>query len=347
MGGSRPASSKRWRAMPCANSMTRRSAGSRGGCPSAPTACCAAPRSPPRRWRSHSSAGAGTIVCSPRTCCLISPSARRPRSCPSANWPTSDLYANSAWSHCSAMFSAFPAGLWIPRSRSAPRNFRTPSPAMSRSIRPSFAETFASMRTVLPSPSTSITCRCRSPAARHAGLKQGCPGPGAAKASPGIRCWTGEAFSEGGKPGHDASLDAFPPSMRPGLAAAEREIVGIGDRTAHRFLRLDHLVGDALALAIGDGFLLAVEVQRDLLLHVAGRGPAHQRLDRARLLGLVVELPFLGLRPAGLHRVLGGLENACGHGWSGPLVRLFVRFRCVTVAVGGNRGHSIETPFGN
>src|SRR4051812_20428446 len=187
------------------------------------------------------------------------------------------------------------------------------------------------------------------PASRglYAGLKQGCPGPGAAKASPGIRCWTGEAFSEGGKPGHDASLDACPPSMRPGLAAAEREIVGIGDRTAHRFLRLDHLVGDALALAIGDGFLLAVEAQRDLLLHVAGRGPTHQRLDRARLLGLVVELPFLGLRPAGLHRVLGGLENACGHGWSGPLVRLFVRFRCVTVAVGGNRGHSIETPFGN
>ena len=79
-----------------------------------------------------------------------------------------------------------------------------------------------------------------------------------------------------------------PASMRPGLAAAEGEIVGIGDRTAHRFLWLDHLVGDALALAIGDRLFLAVEVQRDLLLHVAGRGPAHQWLDRARLLGYEV-----------------------------------------------------------
>src|SRR3954453_15804131 len=126
-------------------------------------------------------------------------------------------------------------------------------------------------------------------------------------------------FSETASPGTTRVSTRGPPSMRPGLAAAEREVVRIGDWTAHRFLRLDYLIGDALALAIGDRLFLAVEVQRDLLLHVAGRGPAHQRLDRARLLGLVVELPFLGLRPAGLHRVLGGLENACGHWRSGPL----------------------------
>src|SRR6266700_1132936 len=106
-------------------------------------------------------------------------------------------------------------------------------------------------------------------------------------------------------------------SVRPGLAAPEREIVGVGDLPVQRLLRLDDLVGDALALAIGDRLVLGVEAERDLLLHVTGRGPAHQRLDRTRLLRLVVELPFLGLGPARLHRVLGGLENACGHWTAG------------------------------
>ena len=38
-----------------------------------------------------------------------------------------------------------------------------------------------------------------------------------------------------------------------------------------------------------------------------------------RLLRLVVELPFLGLGGPRLHRVFGGLKDACGHGWSGPV----------------------------
>src|SRR3954470_23370432 len=88
----------------------------------------------------------------------------------------------------------------------------------------------------------------------------------------GIRCWAGEAAAKTASPGMTRVSTRGPPSMRPGLAAAEREIVGIGHRPAHRLLRLDHLIGDALALAIGDGLFLAVETQRDLLLHVAGRG---------------------------------------------------------------------------
>src|SRR5882757_1580355 len=121
------------------------------------------------------------------------------------------------------------------------------------------------------------------------------------------------------------STDAWPDraaagaSVRPGLGAPEREIVGIGDLPVRRILRLDHLIGNALALAIGDRVFLGVEVKRELLLHVAGRGPAHQRLDRPRLLGLIVELPFAGLGTSRLHRVFGGLKNACGHGWSGPV----------------------------
>src|SRR5580692_3192175 len=78
----------------------------------------------------------------------------------------------------------------------------------------------------------------------------------------------------------------------PGFAAPERKIVGIGGLPASRLLRLDHLVGNALALAISDRVFPVVEAKGELLLHVAGRGPAHQRLDRSRLLGLVIELPF-------------------------------------------------------
>src|SRR5258708_2528661 len=124
-------------------------------------------------------------------------------------------------------------------------------------------------------------------------------------------------------------------SVRPGLAAPERKIVGIGDLPVQRLLRLDHLVGDALALAIGDRLVPGMEVQRDLLLHVTGRRPAHQRLDRARLLRLVVELPFLGLGPARLHLVLGGLLNTRGH-WLLRPFRLSFRFGSTTSTVVAN-----------
>src|SRR6476620_15960 len=104
-------------------------------------------------------------------------------------------------------------------------------------------------------------------------------------------------------------------SVGPGFAAPERKIVGIGDLPLLRILRLDHLVGNALALAISHRIFPAVKAQRELLLHVAGRGPAHQGFDRPGLLGLVIELPFPGLGPPRLHRVFGGLKNACGPGW--------------------------------
>ena len=76
---------------------------------------------------------------------------------------------------------------------------------------------------------------------------------------------------------------------------------------------LEHLIGDAVALAIGDRLFLAGKAQAHLLAHVAGRGPAHQRLDLARLLGLEIEHPGLGLGEARLHGGLGRLVDACGH----------------------------------
>jgi DNA-binding Lrp family transcriptional regulator len=143
-----------------------------------------------------------------------------------------------------------------------------------------------------------------------------------------------------GRPGSAAQASsASKPLVRPRLDALEGEIVGVGGRPAHRILGLDHLVGNALALAIGDRVFLGVEVQGELLLHVAGRGPAHQGLDRPGLLGLVIELPFPGHGPTRLHRVFGGLKNACGHGWLDP------QAICDMVAFGGNGRDSIDTPF--
>src|SRR6266545_2819701 len=99
--------------------------------------------------------------------------------------------------------------------------------------------------------------------------------------------------------------------MRPGFAALEGEIVGIGDGAVRRRLRLYHLIGNAVAPAIGDRLLGAVEPQPHLLAHVARAGPAHQRLDLAGLLGLELKQPFLGLGGARLHRRSCGLVDAC------------------------------------
>src|SRR5262245_60565225 len=102
--------------------------------------------------------------------------------------------------------------------------------------------------------------------------------------------------------------------MRPGFGALEGKVVGIGDGPARRGLGLEDVVGDAVALAIGDRLLRAVEPQPHLLAHVAGAGPAHQRLDLARLLGLVLEHPFFGLGGARLHRRFCRFIDACDHG---------------------------------
>src|SRR6202046_5554043 len=105
-------------------------------------------------------------------------------------------------------------------------------------------------------------------------------------------------------------------SMRPSFAARIGKIVGIRHARLYRRPRLEHLVGDAFALAKRRGFLFGVERQTYLLSHVAGTGPAPQRFDRARLLGLVVERPFLGLGLARLSGRARGLVNA-----GGPFVR--------------------------
>ena len=83
-----------------------------------------------------------------------------------------------------------------------------------------------------------------------------------------------------------------PASMRPAIEPAEGEIVRVGGLPAQRLLRLDDVIGNAPALAIGDRLLAGLEAQGDLLLHISGAGPSHQRVDRPRLLRLIIELPL-------------------------------------------------------
>src|SRR6185312_8128622 len=106
--------------------------------------------------------------------------------------------------------------------------------------------------------------------------------------------------------------------MGPGLAAPERKVISVGGLPAYPLLRFNDLIGNALALAISDSVFLGIEAKGELLLHVAGTGPAHQWLDHTRLLGFIVDLPFPGDGGPRLHRVFGGLKDACGHGRSVP-----------------------------
>src|SRR2546423_5836890 len=85
-------------------------------------------------------------------------------------------------------------------------------------------------------------------------------------------------------------------SVRPGAAAIVSEIIRVGDRSAHFGLRFGELVSNAAALAVGDRLFLGVELQAQLLSHVARGGPAHQRLDGAPRLRLLFEHPEPGLR---------------------------------------------------
>jgi len=86
--------------------------------------------------------------------------------------------------------------------------------------------------------------------------------------------------------------------MSPGVTALEGKIVRVRHDGSFQRYGLSYLVRDPPALAIGNRRFLAVEVQAQLLAHVAGRGPAHQRLDLPRCFGFKIEHPGLGIGKA-------------------------------------------------
>src|SRR5580693_3891117 len=111
--------------------------------------------------------------------------------------------------------------------------------------------------------------------------------------------------------------------MRPSTAPRRGEVVRIRNALPLGRRALENFVGDPVAFAIGNGLVLGVEIKPQLLSHVSRAGPAHQRLDGAPLLRLVIQDPFLGLGGPGLHRGAGGFVDSGGHGpaiaekWSG------------------------------
>src|SRR5262245_20292716 len=106
--------------------------------------------------------------------------------------------------------------------------------------------------------------------------------------------------------------------MRPRALAPEAEVVGVGLAHGAAGRGLQQLIGDAVGDRVGDGLVFAVEAQADLRLHVARAGPAHQGIDLARRLRLVLEHPFLGARGPRLHGGLGGSIDAGNHGSGAP-----------------------------
>src|SRR4051794_37797360 len=109
--------------------------------------------------------------------------------------------------------------------------------------------------------------------------------------------------------------------MGPLADAIELEVIRIGQRAPLDFLRLFDAVGDAFPLSVGDCFFLGVEPEAQLLAHVAGTGPAHQRLDLASFVLLENEQPLLGPGHAGLVGGFGRLVDPCGHESSASLER--------------------------
>lgn len=113
--------------------------------------------------------------------------------------------------------------------------------------------------------------------------------------------------------GGTRSRDPRNGSVGPGLLAVEAEIVGVGDDAALGLLGLDHPVRDLVALGVGNRLLERVEAHADLLLHVAGRGIAHHRIDAARLFGIEIQTPLNRVALARLHCGFCRSIDTCRH----------------------------------
>src|ERR1700730_1788496 len=102
-------------------------------------------------------------------------------------------------------------------------------------------------------------------------------------------------------------------SVRPAVGPAELEILGIRLRSHAGLLRLLKAEGNAVTRRVSDRFLFGGEAHADLRLGIGRAGPAHQGLDRQRLLRRVLQDPVARRGVALLHRGLGRLINAGGH----------------------------------
>src|SRR5438105_3662083 len=122
----------------------------------------------------------------------------------------------------------------------------------------------------------------------------------------GVGSWANAALSHPARP--SAIARCSPPE---GLAAHPviAEIVGVALRLLGLGMRCDDGVVETVLGGVSKGFVEGREAQADLIQGVLGTRPPHQRLGTARGRRLVFEHPFAGLRPPGLHRILGRLDD--------------------------------------
>src|SRR5690554_5807867 len=116
--------------------------------------------------------------------------------------------------------------------------------------------------------------------------------------------------------------------MGPAVQAIGPEVLTVGLGADHPLARPLERIHVSMPLGISDGLLLSLEPQPQLLARIAGRNPAHQRLDGPRCVGLEFQYPAFGQAAALLHRCLGKLEDAHLHG----CFRSFYRRRLVGAA---------------
>jgi len=75
----------------------------------------------------------------------------------------------------------------------------------------------------------------------------------------------------------------------------------------------EDLIGDPFFFSVGNGLVAGVELELNLLQHVARTCPAHQRVDPPRLLGFELQEPELRPGLARLHGCPGWLINSRAH----------------------------------
>jgi hypothetical protein len=103
-------------------------------------------------------------------------------------------------------------------------------------------------------------------------------------------------------------------SMGPLFRSARFKIIGIRNGLPGPRLGIFQPVCYGIFLCISNGFFFRRKAQPHLCSHVAGAGPAHQRINLTRTFGFEFKHPIAGLGEARLRRRFSRAVNACAHG---------------------------------
>ena len=101
--------------------------------------------------------------------------------------------------------------------------------------------------------------------------------------------------------------------MRPGLAAAEIKIIGVGPSFDAAVGGAIDRVVDAVFLSPCHGFIGTGETEVNRLHRITGRLPAHEPVWQGAVKARIFQHPVISAGTTGLHRCLGFLVNPCTH----------------------------------